>query len=231
MALPVTIISCLFLLFVSTTLSDLAHRQFLGAARQLQTVQAQAAADGAIAYGFFQATTAGREAMPAGPQALAIGDVQTTLLAVDEGGKIDVNAAPPRLLEALLTAAGLHSPRTSAEAIVTARAQQLIQWPEEAVALVEAEPETKARLLQAITTQTGAPFLDPDRAYGLAAKAIRLLQSEAWQGDDPFTGRLAGVGFTLSARAETVSGITASRSARFAPSQTDMSGLRMVDWR
>lgn len=214
--------------------------------------EAQAAADGALALGLLAVLQGAPGTVSPGVRAVRLPWGEAALAIADEGGRIDLNRAPPAVLEALFRAAG--APEALAAAVVARRAA-IATETRPAFALPDAlgqVPGVSAALWlalrDAITTVSQSEVVDPATAGALALLAASGLSEPAvaaFIAERPRLGRLArprgvdetgrigpltGAGFTLTAEAR--AGDTLARRAlvlRPVPF-AGRTGAAIVDW-
>lgn len=231
-------------LILTTTLMGATGAEQRFAVRELHQAQARTAADGGVALGFAMISRSRSVILPDKSVTMTVDGVELAIRFEDEGGKIDINQAPPALLTALFQAAGALSPERHSDAFVAQRARRPFTSITEALALIDAEPMVRRRISQSITIHTGKPSVDPASANPIVLAALfdnspaaarryqrdRAARGRSAPADSPYASANTGSGFTVIVVAKRPGG-QARREAVFTPSRQDLSGYRLSEWR
>lgn len=234
---------------------DASHTALQGARANQARAEAQAMADGALALGLLAVLDRDPARVVLGPRQIDLPSGVAWLSVDDEAGKIDLNHAPPALLEALFRATGSSDAGALTQAVLATRARMAagnrpgFAFPDTLGQLPGMTPALMARLSPAVTTLSRSEVVDPGVAGALAMAAATGLSPGAvtaflaerpllgrfarppGAADAAFTGALTGAGFTLHAAA-TRGDARASRQLLLRPVPfAGRVGVAVVDWR
>jgi general secretion pathway protein K len=255
MALLYVLWACaLFALFAQNVV-DASHTALQSARGRAAQAEAQAAADGALALGLLAVLDRAPGSVALGARLLDLPGGQALLTVDDEGGRVDLNRAPPALLLALFRAAGADDAPALVAAVLARRARMDAMLrpgfalPDELGQLPGVSYDLLARLAPAVTTVSRSEVVDPGVAGALALGAATGFPPEAARSfmaerallgryarprgvpENAPIGALTGAGFTLHAQA-TRGAAEAARVLLLRPVPfAGRVGVAVLDWR
>jgi general secretion pathway protein K len=231
---------------------DAAHTALVAARSAAAQAEAQALADGALALGLLAVLERDPGSILPGSRTLPLPSGQALLHIEDEGGKVDLNRAPPTMLSGLFRAAGAATPEALADAVIARRtgveaARPGFALPESLGQVPGISPALARALAGSVTTVARAELVDPAVAPALPLQAIGLssAQAAAFMATRGAQGRFArppgvpaaapvgaltGAGFTL--RADAARGTAMARRVlviRPLPFG-ERAGAALIDW-
>jgi general secretion pathway protein K len=198
-------------------LQDVALTRAMTARTAMAQAQAMALADGALALGLLGLIGADPASVVPGNTTADVAGVPVRLELVDEGGKIDLNRAPPALLDALGQVAGAPGFGAGVLAVRAAAppSRPAFTLPEEIARLPGLTEAARRRLLPALTTLSRSETVDAAVAGPLALRAAtgaaeadvaRFLATRSgrlarYPLPESFQGTVLGAGYRLKAQA------------------------------
>lgn len=255
MALLYVLWACALFALFAHGFVDASHTMLQSARGRAAQAEAQAAADGALALGLLAVLDREPGSVALDARVLDLPGGQAVLRIEDEGGKVDLNRAPPALLAALFRAAGADDPPPLVEAILARRARMAprhrpgFALPDELGQVPGVSAALLARLAPAVTTVSRSEVVDPGVAGALALGAATGFTPEASRAfiaerallgrfarprgvaENAPIGALTGAGFTLHAEV-TRGDAVAARMLLLRPVPfAGRVGVAVLDWR
>lgn len=126
MALLYVLWACALFVLFAHGFVDASHTLPQSARGPAALAEARAAADGALALGLLAVLDRDPGSVAIGARMLALPGGQAVLSIEDEGGKVDLNRAPPALLEALFRAAGADDPPALVAGVLARRVRMAV---------------------------------------------------------------------------------------------------------
>jgi general secretion pathway protein K len=255
MALLYVLWACALFALFAQNFVDASHTLLQAARGRAAQAEAQATADGALALGLLAVLDRDPGRVALGARLLDLPGGQAVLTVEDEGGRVDLNRAPPALLAALFRAAGADDPPALVAAVLARRARMEplkrpgFALPDELGQLPGITPALLARLAPAVTTVSRSEVVDPavagalalGAATGFAPESARAFMVERAQlgrfarprgvPEGAPIGALTGAGFTLHAEASRGDAM-AARTLLLRPVPfAGRMGVAVLDWR
>lgn len=255
MALLYVLWACALFALFAHGFVDASHTLLQSARGRAALAEAQAAADGALALGLLAVLNREPGSVAIGARVLDLPGGQAVLSIEDEGGKVDLNRAPPVLLAALFRAAGAEDAPALVAGVLARRARMAtvqrpgFALPDELGQVPGVGSVLLARLAPAVTTVSRSEVVDPGVAGALALGAATGFAPEAARAyiagrallgrfarprgvpQGAPIGALTGAGFTLHAEA-TRGDAMAARTLLLRPVPfAGRVGVAVLDWR